>query len=1144
MATEFGASVSNKRRRDSGSSSVFHKRWRHDVSGSYSHKGWTYDVFLSFRGEDTRRSFTSHLFHCLEEKGVNAFIDNSLPRGEDISSQLIDTIRSSRISVVVLSRNYANSSWCLQELSEIMECRNKSLRQMVLPVFYDVDPSDVRKQAGCFGEAFAKHEEDKDKETVARWRAALTEVGSLSGWDLTNSASGTEAKIVKEIARRICNELNNAYLDVAKDPVGLRSRMIRVNEQVNDPSDYVRFIVIWGMGGIGKTTLAKAVFNQFFHGFEAKCFLANIRENSEQPNGLVHLQEQLLHDILRFQKIEVGNIDRGINVIKERLKSRRVLVVLDDVSHRVQLKALAREREWFGPGSRIIITTRNQDSAKEINADCIYKLPPLNDHESRQLFKQYAFRNCDPSAEFFELTKDVVSYCEGLPLALEVLGSYLLELSVEDWKSALHQLRRIPHGDIQKKLEISYHALGSEDDKKLFLDIACFFVGWDKNLVVKVLEACDLFVGLGLDVLSRRSLVKITYNNKLEMHELIRDMGREIVRRESPHNPGKRSRLFSQNDVLATLRNHSGTEQVEGLVSNYYLKLAEKVDAKAFERMRLLRLLELNNIHVDGDYGLFSKELRWLCWHGFPLDFLPDELYLGNLVVLDMQYSKLRSTWKTNSKEMPRLKVLNLSYSHFLTKTPDFSGLSKLEELIMEDCKELKEIDRSIGCLKGLLLMNLKDCEKLKSIPHSICKVRSLQVLDIRGCSNLMRLPDDFGNLESLIELRADGALIMQSPISFANLKNLSKLSLCGYNRRRSSSISALLWSWISKREAPKENNWLIASVCGLRSLTDLRLMDCNISDDANLEGIGSLQSLRRFHLSGSHLRSLPGSISALSNLQHFKVGCCPKLESLPDLPQKIKTVVVSRCESFRKISLPNTQVQTGMYFWDCPRLAEISHSGELNPFYLLNFKGCHKQLSAKLNELILKSWRGTELFVPGSNIPEWFEYQSTGPSIFFQLPACHSCKLNRIFVSYIICNRITTKEIIGYSRLFNTTRGKSKWSRLGCLLPFTNHISIFSIAPEEIMEVYEGIEVVLDVEPHPHLMIRAIGIHLEVEKCPSCSGIYIDDVEAGPSHGDSHDEYPQEIEKEPTTEVTAGEQWLLRYYLVGVTARPILVPS
>ncbi|PKI54776.1 hypothetical protein CRG98_024828 [Punica granatum] len=787
MATEFGDSVSNKRGRDNASCSVFHKKWRHDVSGSYSHKGLTYDVFLSFRGEDTR-----HLFHCLDEKGVNAFIDNSLLRGEDISSQLIDTIRSSRISVMVLSRNYANSSWCLEELSEIMECRNKSIGQMVLPVFYDVDPSDVRKQTSCYGEAFAKHEAVKDKETVARWRAALTEVASLFGWDLTNYASGEE---------------------------------------------------------------------------------------------------------------------------------------------------------------------------------------------------------------FFELAKAVVSYCEGLPLALEVLGSYLLELSVEDWKSALHQLGRNPHSDIQMKLEISYHALGSEDDKKLFLDIACFFVGWDKNLVVKVLEACDLCVGLGLDVLSRRSLVKITKKNKLEMHDMIRDMGREIVRRESPQNPGKRSRLFSLNDILATLRNHSGTEQVEGLVSNYYLELAEKLDAKAFERMRLLRLLELNNLHVDGDFGLISKELRWLCWHGFPLDFLPDELYMENLVVLDMQYSKLRSTWKTNSKEMPRLRVLNLSYSHFLTKTPDFSGLSKLEELIMEDCKELKEIDRSIGCLKGLLLMNLKDCEKLKSIPDSICKVRTLQILDIRGCSNLMRLPDDFGNLESLTELLADGAPIMQSPLSFANLKNLSKLSLWGYSRQRSSSISALVWSWISRREAPKENNCLIASVCGLRSLTELRLINCNILDDANLDGIGSLQNLIQFEISGSHIRCLPGSISSLSNLQIFTVNYCPKLESLPDLPQKIIAVRAIGCQSLERISLPNSPVETA-YF----------------PFHLR------------------KSWKS------------------------------------------------------------------------------------------------EGIEVVLDVEPHPHLITRAIGIHLEVEKCPSCSGIYIDDVEAGPSHGNSHDKYPHETETKPTTEITAVEQWLLRY--------------
>lgn len=154
-------------------------------SGSFSDKRW--DVFLSFRGEDTRRTFTSHLFRFLKEKGVNVFMDDGLQRGEDISLQLFDVIRRSRISVVVFSKNYADSKWCLQELCEIIECRKKSPGQVVLPVFYDVSPSDVRNQTGLFGKAFAKCEKNED---VAQWRAALKEAGSLSGWDVTNAANG------------------------------------------------------------------------------------------------------------------------------------------------------------------------------------------------------------------------------------------------------------------------------------------------------------------------------------------------------------------------------------------------------------------------------------------------------------------------------------------------------------------------------------------------------------------------------------------------------------------------------------------------------------------------------------------------------------------------------------------------------------------------------------------------------------------------------------------------------------------------------------------------------------------------------------------------------------------------------------------
>lgn len=151
-------------------------------------------MFLSFRGEDTRKKFTDHLYHALIDAGVNAFRDDdSLERGEDISSALIRAIQSSRISVLVFSANYAGSRWCLQELTEIMDCR-KSSGQTVLPIFYDVDPSDVRHQTGTFEEAFVQHEKrymsEEGSATIKQWKAALTEAASLSGWDLRAVANG------------------------------------------------------------------------------------------------------------------------------------------------------------------------------------------------------------------------------------------------------------------------------------------------------------------------------------------------------------------------------------------------------------------------------------------------------------------------------------------------------------------------------------------------------------------------------------------------------------------------------------------------------------------------------------------------------------------------------------------------------------------------------------------------------------------------------------------------------------------------------------------------------------------------------------------------------------------------------------------
>lgn len=148
---------------------------------------WTYDVFLSFRGGDTRKNFTDHLYTALKQKGLYTFRDDEeLERGKAIAPKLWKAIEESRYVIVVLSRNYANSSWCLDEIAKIVDCM-KVTEQTVLPVFYDVDPSNVRKQTGDhFGKAFSKHEEEfkEEPEKVRRWRRALFEVGSLSGWHL------------------------------------------------------------------------------------------------------------------------------------------------------------------------------------------------------------------------------------------------------------------------------------------------------------------------------------------------------------------------------------------------------------------------------------------------------------------------------------------------------------------------------------------------------------------------------------------------------------------------------------------------------------------------------------------------------------------------------------------------------------------------------------------------------------------------------------------------------------------------------------------------------------------------------------------------------------------------------------------------
>ncbi|KAM4097781.1 hypothetical protein ACJW30_07G028000 [Castanea mollissima] len=147
---------------------------------------WKYDVFLSFRGVDTRRSFTDHLLAALKRKGILTFKDDEgLERGKSILSELLKGIEESRFAIIIFSKNYASSRWCLDELAEIGRCREEK-GLTILPIFYDVDPSDVRNQTRTFGQIFNKHEDKENIQKVGTWRDTLKEVANISGWHLQN----------------------------------------------------------------------------------------------------------------------------------------------------------------------------------------------------------------------------------------------------------------------------------------------------------------------------------------------------------------------------------------------------------------------------------------------------------------------------------------------------------------------------------------------------------------------------------------------------------------------------------------------------------------------------------------------------------------------------------------------------------------------------------------------------------------------------------------------------------------------------------------------------------------------------------------------------------------------------------------------
>jgi hypothetical protein len=381
-----------------------------------------------------------------------------------------------------------------------------------------------------------------------------------------------ESKIVEEIVESIYSELpRNVSLASEGHLVGVESRLVEVMKLLGIGEGGVRFIGIHGMGGAGKTTLARVIYDRVSRQFEVRGFLACEEPDSTGTRSLDVLRRQL-SKILKGKEINILDDRDHISEISRRLRHRNVFIVLNDVNIK-QLEALAWSPDWFGWGSRILLTSRDFHLLNT-HATAIYEVKMLNDYESLQLFSLYAFSKPYPEEDYKNLSWKFVTYAHGLPFALKFLAGNLRDRTPDEWKSFLDRIQ-VPPTDIIEPLRISFDGLDVLE-RDLFLDIACFFQGSDLASIIHKLESFGYFPNFTISVLRDKSLITIS-RGRLMMHGLLEKMGQLIVQHEDPGRPGNRSRLWNWRDVLYVLKHN----MVSGLLiksSNYLSSIFHKTN--------------------------------------------------------------------------------------------------------------------------------------------------------------------------------------------------------------------------------------------------------------------------------------------------------------------------------------------------------------------------------------------------------------------------------------------------------------------------------------------------------------------------------------------------------------------------------------
>ncbi|KAF5469445.1 hypothetical protein F2P56_013520 [Juglans regia] len=493
------------------------------------------------------------------------------------------------------------------------------------------------------------------------------------------------------------------------------------------------------------------------------------------------------------------------------------------------------------------------------------------------------------------------------------------------------------------------------------------------------------------------------------MHDLLQDMGREIVRLESPEEPSKRSRLWFHEDIREVLEESTGPNEIEGIVLDLPKGEEEMISLhpEAFRHMKRLRIFINRNARFSCAPNYLSEKLRLLDWPQYPEESLPRNFQGKNLIVFKMRNSLIKELG--DGFKPKNLTTMTFFNCQFLEKIPDLLSISNLKQLSVTCCTRLVEVHDSVGSLENLSTLDFGGCSKLQILPRSL-KSRSLRQLNFGDCSSLRYLPEMECKMEFLSLLYLSNTAIEELPLSIVNLVGLQFLDLSGCLNLLRLPIACIQLQHLSRlrldcpnlvkkmgndglsllaTESTKMEEEISLRKEALHELapptnssngsTALQVSNLQIScshSESNFFPISSFftmfnsaASLSHLDLSMTKIVSLPTSIKEFVTLTSLSLRNCEKLEEILELPPNIETVNVGGCKSLERFS-------------EVSKILEFNGS-HIRSLQRIKLVGCDKMLVNIWNDKVQNPllWKGVyeyeydATFFPENQIPEWLSY-------------------------------------------------------------------------------------------------------------------------------------------------------------------------